>query len=257
MPTEKGLRADGCVPSKVPQMKSSRFFLPLFTLFLLTVNLIVFGYFGDYVSRIVRFASMFFFFLIALGPKYFKGSALVIFFAFVINDFLLIYFESSFNQNLVLFIRLCAYLLLARLVWPYLKKIKVEKFQGVVFGVILIFNLLLTYYLNDSINGESDSGYLENLLFYGYSISIILSVSIAFTFYNRYTDKTSVFFVIAVMALVMSDFTYFIGFYLGFREFYYLDRAFNIVAIGVLLHFLFLYKQKIADGCYNKTREIF
>lgn len=238
-------------------MKPSRIFLPVFTLFLLTVNLIVFGYFGDYVSRIVRFASMFFFFLIALGPKYFKGSALVIFFAFVINDFLLIYFESSFNQNLVLFIRLCAYLLLARLVQPYLKKVKVEIFQGVIFGVVLILNLILLYNLNDSINAGEDSTFLDELLLYGYGTAIIISVTIAFTFYNRYTDKTSIFFLIAVMALVMSDFTYFIGFYLGFREFYYLDRAFNIVAIGVLLHFLFLYKQKIAVGYYNKTREIF
>lgn len=238
-------------------MKPNKLLLPALTIFLLVVNLIVFGYFGDFISRIVRFITMVLFFLMALLPKYFKSSALIIFFAFVINDFLLIYFESSINQDLVLFIRLCAYLLMARLVQPYLKKIKVELFQGIIFGVVLILNLVLLYSLNDSINSGGDVTILDELLFYGYGTAIFVTVGIAFTFYNRYTDKGSVFFVIAVMALVMSDFTYFIGFYLGFREFYYLDRAFNIVGVGVLLHFLFLLKKKINTGYYNKSKAIF
>jgi hypothetical protein len=54
----------------------------------------------------------------------------------------------------------------------------------------------------------------------------------------------------------MSDLTFFVGFYLDFPEFYYLDRGFNIVAIGFLLHFLFLYKNKIERGFYNREGDI-
>lgn len=233
-------------------MKYNRLILPIFTILLLVVNLLVLGLFGEHVSGIVRFISMTLFFVMSLRAQYFKRSALILFSAFVINDFLLIYYDSSFSQNLVLFIRMCAYLLLARMVMPYLKKIKIEKFQGIIFTVVLILNFILLHQLNDSINPGEDGGLWGELLLFGYGSAIIISVSVAFTFYNRYTDESSIFFLIALMALVMSDFTYFIGFYLEFREFYFLDRAFNIVAIGVLLHFIYLFKKKIELGFYGK-----
>ena len=238
-------------------MKLYKYFLPVATFFLLILNLVVFGFFGDTVSQIVRFISMGMFFLIFLSPKYFKKSALVIFSAFLVSDFLLINYESTFNQNLILFIRLCAFLLLARLVQPYLKKIRIEIFQATIFGVILILNVLLLHYADETINVGRKPGFLEEILLYGYGLAAIISVSVAFTFYNRYTDNSSVFYLLAVIGLIMSDFTYFIGFFLGFREFYYLDRAFNIMAIGSLLHFVFLFKNSIAKGSYSKEQEIF
>lgn len=237
-------------------MNPHKSLLPFFTVFLLVVNVLIFGLFGDHVSSIARFISMVFFFLLSLRPQYFKRSALILLSAFVINDFLLIYFESALSQNLVLLIRLGAYLLLARMVMPYLKKIKVEKFQWIIFAVVLILNLFLLYQLNGSINPGDEASIWEEILLYGYGTSIIISVSVAFTFYNRYTDNTSIFFLIALLALVMSDFTYFIGFYLGFSEFFYLDRAFNIAAIGVLLHFIYLYKKKIELGYYERPEKI-
>lgn len=237
-------------------MTYNRLILPIFTILLLVVNLLVLGLFGDHISSIVRFVSMALFFGMSLRAQYFKRSALILFSAFVINDFLLIYFDSSFSQNLVLFIRMCAYLLLARMVMPYLKKIKLEKFQIIIFSVVLILNIILLHQLNDSINPGDEASIWEEILLYGYGTSIIISVSVAFTFYNRYTDNTSIFFLIALLALVMSDFTYFIGFYLGFSEFFYLDRAFNIAAIGVLLHFIYLYKKKIELGYYERPEKI-
>jgi hypothetical protein len=54
---------------------------------------------------------------------------------------------------------------------------------------------------------------------------------------------------------VLSDLTFFIGFYLDFPEFYYLDRGFNIIAIGALLHFLFLFKRKIARNFYERVED--
>lgn len=237
-------------------MNSNQKFLPFFTVFLLVVNLLIFGLFGAHVSSIARFVSMVLFFLLSLRPQYFKRSALILFSAFVLNDFLLIYYESSLSQNLILFIRLGAYLLLARMVMPYLKKIKMEKFQIIIFSVVLILNLVLLHQLNDSINPEESTEVWEEVLLYGYGTAIILAVSVAFTFYNRFTDKASILFLVALMALVMSDFTFFIGYYLGFSVFFYLDRAFNIIAIGVLLHFIYLYKKKIEIGYYNKTQTV-
>lgn len=237
------------------KIKLYEIFLPLVTAILLVANVMVYGYFGDHESGIMRFISMVLFFALFLSPRYYKKSALIIFAVFVFNDLLLIYYEDFINQNIVLFIRLFADLLMARLVLPYLKKIKVEFFEGILFGVILILNLLLLYNIQDSINSGQNTGWLGELLVYGYGTAAIISVSAAFTFYSRYFDKASIFFLLAVIGLVMSDLTYFIGFYLEFFEFYYLDRVFNILAIGFLLHFLFLFKRKITRGFYDRTRE--
>jgi hypothetical protein len=182
-------------------------------------------------------------------------SALLIFAAFVLNDLLLISFENFYSQSVVLFLRLSAYLLLARLVLPYLKKIRVQIFEGILFAGIFIMNLLLLYYIQDSIDAFEDFGLFDDILFYGYGISIILSVTAAFTFYSRYMDKASIFFLLSLIGLVLSDLTFFIGFYLDFSEFYYLDRGFNITAIGLLLHFLFLFKRKIARNFYEGVEE--
>lgn len=236
-------------------MNPRKLFLPIFTGSLVVINLLVLALFGDHVSSIARFISMSLFFLLFLRPKYYERSALIVFLAFVLNDFLLIYFEASFSQNLVLFIRLCAYLLIANMVRPYLKNIKIEKFQGIIFATVLILNVILLNLLDETIFAGKDAAIWEKVLLYGYGFSIILLVSIAYTFYNRYTDKSSVFFLIAVMGLVMSDFTYFIGFYLEFPVFYYLDRGFNVLGIGMLLHFLYLFKKKVELGFFQKTRK--
>ena len=229
--------------------------LPIVTVALLAANVIVLAIYGEYVSRIMRFFSMVAFFFLFLRSKYYKSSALIIFSAFVLNDLLLIFFETVMSQNLVLFIRLCAYILLAKLVLPYLRKIKIKLFEGLLFATILLMNVWLLYSIQDSINAVSNGGWLGEFLVYGYGTAAILSVIAAFAFYSRYVDKTSIFFLLAVIGLVMSDLTYFIGFYLDFPEFYYLDRSFNIVAIGFLLHFLFLFKKKIARGFYDMAGE--
>lgn len=241
----------------MPKTNPHNIFLVIVTIILLVANVVVVGYFGDYVSSMVRFVSMVLFFALFLNPRYYKKNAFVIFAAFVINDLLLVFYEDSINQDLVLFIRLCAYLLLARLVLPYLKKIKVQLFEGILFGLILFLNLLLLYNIQDTISTGQNEAWLEEFLLYGYGTATILLVSAAFTFYSRYIDKASIFFLLAVIGLVMSDFTYFIGFYLEFSEFYYLDRIFNILAVGFLLHFLFLFKRKIARGFYDVIGEKF
>ncbi|MGB7843441.1 MAG: hypothetical protein WBL21_11655 [Salinimicrobium sp.] len=237
------------------KIKPYKKFLPLVTAILLVANVMVYGYFGDYESGIMRFISMVVFFAFFLSPRYYKKSALIIFAVFVFNDLLLIYYEDFINQNIVLFIRLFAYLLMARLVLPYLKKVKIHLFEGIFIGAILILNLLLLYSVQGVINAGKNAGWLGELLVYGYGTATIILVCAAFTFYSRYFDKASIFFLLAVIGLVMSDLTYFIGFYLEFYEFYYLDRVFNILAIGFFLHFLFLFKRKVASGFYDRTLE--
>lgn len=237
-------------------MNPYKLFLPVLTLALVTVNLLAFGYFGDYVSRIVRFVSMFLLFIVFMTPKFYKTNGLIIFSLYVINDLLLINFESLFVQNVVLFIRLIAYFLLANLLRPYLKGIRIRKVQGAVFIIVLIINLLLLQFVNEIIAEDRPTSFLVDLLFYGYGASVIVAVTLAFTFYNRYTEKASIFFLLAILFLILSDMTYFFGFYLDFPEFYYLDRALNLVGIGFLLHFFFLFKKNFENGNVLKSKNL-
>ena len=234
-------------------MKSPTF-LSVVTFGLLITNLFVLGYFGDYESRVTRFASMLIFFFIFLRSRYFKSRALPIFAALVVNDLLLISYEESSVQNLILLIRLSLYLLLGNLVLPYIRKIKVKLIEGLFFVGILVINFFLLSYMNDSIKIEN-SGWLEEALFYGYGTALIISISMAFTFYNRYSDNASIFFLLSLIILAMSDLTFFIGYYLEFHEFYFLDRGFNIIALGFLLHFISLFNRKIASGFYEIKSE--
>ncbi len=237
-------------------MQRHKIFLPLITIILLVVNLLVYGIYGDDVSRTIRFISMVIFFLIFLKPDYYKKNALIIFVAFVLNDFLLIFYETFINQNLVLFIRLCAYLLLAGLVFPYLRKVKIHIFDKILFTGILIINWFLLYNIKDSIGAGQNASWLEDGLLYAYGTSLIIAMATAFSFYSRYIDKASIFFLLSIIGLLMSDLTFFVGFYLDYPEFYYLDRGFNILAIGFLLRFLFLFKNKIARGFYEAEEDI-
>ncbi|MCY2688472.1 hypothetical protein [Salinimicrobium sp. TH3] len=237
-------------------MQRYKKFLSIITVALLVANLLVYGIFGDDVSRTMRFISMVVFFVIFLNPAYYKKNALLIFVAFVLNDFLLIFYETLINQNLVLFIRLCAYLLLARLVFPYLRKIKIHIFDKILFTGILIINWFLLYNIKDTIGSGQNASWLEDVLIYAYGTSLIIAVATAFSFYSRYIDKASIFFLLSIIGLLMSDLTFFVGFYLDFPEFYYLDRGFNIVSLGFLLHFLLLFKNKIARGFYNGENDV-
>ncbi len=125
------------------------------------------------------------------------------------------------------------------LIWIVLKTLKILEsnlFQKIIFALAVILNVFLLHYLLEMMP-VAEYTLLFNFMLYLYGFSIILCVTTAMSYNNRYADKSSIFFLGAVLSLVLSDLTYFIAFILGFDVFFLVDRTFNIVGIALLLQF--------------------
>jgi hypothetical protein len=122
--------------------------------------------------------------------------------------------------------------------------------QKIVFTLALALNLYLLYTLVDMMpTGEYNL--LFNAMFYLYGLAIIICVSAAVSYSNRYANKPSIIFLAAVLCLVFSDLTYFIGFNLNFSEFFVADRIFNILGIALILHFMQNFSIQEETKSYN------
>ena len=155
-----------------------------------------------------------------------------------------------------MFIRLCAYLLLAGLVLPYLKKIKVQRFEGIFFGVDLITEFTIACLMYRTPEQIENAGWLGQLLVYGYGTAAILSVSAAFTFYSRYIDKASRFFLHCRDRAGNLNFTTSSDFILDFLSSTTSTKYFNILLqLAFFCIFYFFLRERLMGFCVKLKGE--
>ncbi len=225
-------------------MKPFKHLLPLLTLGLIIVNLTTFMlYVSDDVNRWMRFGNMILFFLLFITPYYYNKKGLIVLILFLICDGLLIYYESAFVNALIFITRSVSYLLLAVMVVQRVRKLKTNLLQKLIFTFAVALNIFLLYSLIEMVPSSKYYTFID-FLFYIYGISVIVCVIIAVSYSNRYADKTSLFFLGAVLSLAFSDLTYFISVYLKFSDFYLAVIVFNILGIALVLQFLLVDKTK-------------
>ncbi len=227
-------------------MKPYNYFLPVFTLVLIILNLWVMINLDEMVNRWVRFASMLIFFLLFISPLYFNKRGLLIFVLLLISDGLLINYENPVFNALIFITRAAIFLALIQIVLVRLRELQTNLFQKIVFSIAIGLNIFLLYTLVEMVPPDQSYTFFD-VLFYFYGVSVIMCVSAAVSFSNRFANKASIFFLGAVLSLVLSDLTYFISFNLGFSEFFLVDRVFNIVGIALLLQFMFLERLENKD----------
>ncbi|TXD92520.1 hypothetical protein [Gillisia hiemivivida] len=196
-------------------------------------------YLDDMVSRWMRLASMFAFFLLFLSPWYYNKQGLLVFTLLLISDVLLINFENPFFNALIFIVRASIFLAFIGLVLNRLKQLQTNLFQKIVFTIAIGLNVFLLYMLVTMVSA-SPSYTFYDILFYFYGISVIMSVSAAVSFSNRYTNRASIFFLGTVLSLAFSDLAYFIAYNLNLSEFFLADITFNLLGIAFLLKFMFL-----------------
>lgn len=224
-------------------MKPYKHILPLLTVGLIILNIAAIVFFSQDVNRWMRFGNMILFFLLFLTPYYYNKKGLLVLFLFLICDTLLIYYESVIINALIFIIRSVSYLLLAGMVIRRVRKLKTNMLQKLIVIFAVALNIFLLYTLIEMVPSSKYYSIFD-FLFYLYGFSVIVSVIIAVSYSNRYADKTSLFFLGAVLSLAFSDLTYFISVYLKFSEFYFADFVFNILGIALLLQFLLVDKTK-------------
>jgi len=224
-------------------MKANKHLLQILTVIIIIANLAIMIHYGTGVNRWLRFANICIFFSLFLTPYYYNKKGLLVMTFFLICDGLLIYYESDLVNALVFIIRGASFLLLARMVVDRVRKLKTNLFQKLIFTLAIALNVFLLYSLIEMVPSAPYYSIFD-LLFYLYGVAVIICVTIAVSYSNRYADKTSLFFLGAILGLVFSDLTYFIGFYLKFYEFYLADMVFDIIGISLVIQFLLLEKSK-------------
>jgi len=228
-------------------MKPYKHFLLITTLTLIVINLWVMINLDEVVSRWVRFASMLIFFLLFISPLYYKKGGLLVFTLLLFSDGLLVNYEDPVINALIFILRAVIYLALIGLVYTRLKQLQTNLFQKIIFTIAIGMNLYLLYLLADMVPVGQSYSFID-VLFYLYGLAVIVCVTAAVSFSNRYANRASIFFLGAVLSLAFSDLTYFIAFNLGFSEFFMVDRVFNILGIAFLLQFMFLERLENIDA---------
>lgn len=204
------------------------------------LNFFLMWSFGEDMSRGTRFFTMLFFFVIFYNIVEYSKLSTWIFLLFVLCDALLIFYENPLVKSLTYSSRIFAYFLLIWIVVPKLKKLKFNFWQILISVGILILNIFLLYELSE-ILPESSQYPLFLPLFYLFGFTVIALVIAAISYHNRFSNLLSFFYIAAVFALVLSDLTFYIAYYLNFPVFYYADRLFNILGIISLINFFQMY----------------
>ena len=211
--------------------------------------------FSTEVSDYVRFGDMLVFFAFLLFTRTYKKKHLLLFVLLTASDGFIIFYKIPIFNLLTFVMRICIYFLLLSLVVKKLKRLKVELSQVAVFGVVLLINIFLLFALAEMVPSHYEYDSFRTL-FYIYGLAIILVVSAAISYSNRYENKISLYFIAAVLGLIFSDLTYFIAFYLEFEEFYIPDRIFNLLGVAFLVQYVNAATQRDAHSKDLFTKNI-
>jgi len=217
-------------------MNFNKLSLALITAFLVIINIYGLLEFSTEVSDYMRFGNMLIFYLFLLFSKEYSKKHLILFTLLLVGDAFLIFYTIPIFNLLTFVMRIAIYLVMFSLVYKKLKNLKFEFSQLAVFGVVLIINIFLLFAVVEMVPAQYDNDAFRSL-FYLYGVAIIIIVSAAISYSNRYENKISLYFIAAVLGLIFSDLTYFIAFYLKFEEFYVPEKIFNILAVAFLVQY--------------------
>ncbi len=192
-------------------------------------------------ARIVSCALLFSFFVIISKLK--RNLLTVTFALFLISALLSLQNEVLLIRKLNLGVVITAYLLLILHVLPMVKNLKTDLFQKMTFILIVGVNLYMLYSLADMKGGKIQD-YTQLVLLFLRGISIIGVGIMAFSYCNRYSNTGSIYFLLAVLGLVLSDIFAFVSFYLEIWNFVFVDRFFYIIGIACLARYATLYRKE-------------
>ena len=218
-------------------MKNLRNLLVLIGIILLASNLYVISEFGLQESRWLRIlGTSILFFIFLIGAKREDKYLIFGFSLLLVSDFLLIKYEIPWVKKLTFTLVILAYLSLIKHISPYVRNLEANLVQKLMFIVILAINVVMLYFLIDMVGDKWDDSW-HTYLFYLYGMTMIVMVVLGFSYSNRYSNKSSFYFLWAVLGFVISDISGFLAYYLNVGEFYFPDRIFYIIGLLCLVKF--------------------
>ncbi len=225
-------------------MKNLKTVLIVIGVILLIANFYIILEFGLMESRWLRIlGTTVLFSIFSIGSKRKEPFLFLAFLLLLLSDFLLIKYEVPWIKKLTFIFVIMAYLSLIKHIRPYVRNLETNLFQKGLFVGILGINIVMLYLLIDMAGTKWDDSW-HTFLFYLYGMSMIVMVVLGFSYSNRYSNKSSFYFLWAVLGLVISDISGFMAYYLGVELFYFPDRLFYIIGLLCLVRFSRMDKNK-------------
>lgn len=217
-------------------MKASKLTLIVLVLVLLVMNTWAILAPALLYYRLLRLVSTLTFLLFLSFQKEHSKKLQGVLSLLLCSDILFIFYDHPVFQAFTFILRIFTYLLVIYLIREEIRGLKTNLFQKIIFFGALSLNLFMLSALQDMIPQAFDSWILD-VLFYIYGFSIIFMVIAAVSYSNRFANKASFYFMMAVLSFTFSDITSFIAYYLGFSEFYFADRLFYVAGLAGLIVF--------------------
>jgi hypothetical protein len=218
-------------------MKNLKTLLIVIGAILLITNFYVIYEFGLLESRWLRIlGTSILFSIFLIGAKRKEPFLLIGFILLLVSDFLLLKYEIPWVKKLTFTLVILAYMSLIKHIRPYVRNLEANLLQKGLFVGVLGINIVMLYLLIDMAGSKWDDSW-HIFLFYLYGMSMIVMVIFGFSYSNRYSDKSSFYFLWAVLGFVISDISSFMAYYLNVEEFYYPDRIFYIIGLLCLVKF--------------------
>lgn len=225
-------------------MKNLKSVLIVIGVILLITNLYVILEYGLLENRWLRIiGTSLLFSIFLMGAKREEPFLMLGFSLLLISDFLLIKYEIPWVKKLTFSLVILAYLSLIKHISPYVRNLEANWMQRIMFVVVMGINIGMLYLLIDMVGPGWDDSW-HTFLFYLYGMSMIIMVVLGFSYSNRYSNKSSFYFLWAVLGFVISDISSFMAYYLKVEEFYYPDRIFYIIGLLSLVKFSRMDKNK-------------
>lgn len=189
-------------------------------------------------GRIISTLSLMAFFLKDFRRK--KYLLLTILTLFLTADVFALNYQDVFMQQAFFVLQSLAYLLLLVRIGKYLIKPKLRLYQKLYFSVVVLLNFAFVILIG-GILAEEVQNFMLQITFYVYGISAVFFISGGILYYERFPNYLSTAFLLAVAGLVLSNLMGFSAHFLGFSEFFYIDRLFYVIGIAGLVAYSYYF----------------
>ncbi|NNE32533.1 MAG: hypothetical protein HKN40_09200 [Winogradskyella sp.] len=219
--------------------------LIILTSILLIANFYVISECTTHDRRVINLISIICYFLVFLG---FGGAKKILLLysilAFLGTDYLLIYYDTNEVVTKVIpVLKISAYFLLTVSVFEKVKLLNNKSSIIIGFLVIIALNVLWMFNLIWK-SSEKFNDNFEIVLHLLYGLIMVWMCTIAINCYMRFKTTKSLFFLLFILGVILSDASWFLAYYFDIKFFFY---------IYTILYFIGLaYMVRYADSTGNK-----
>lgn len=204
---------------------------------LILVNLAVIFFGTIEHSRLIRLVTI----CVVSAIFYLKRSAnnfwiLGVLCLFVVRDLFFQFYENSWGYKGYLTFGILAYATLIAERLPKLKDIKITSGFVLITSGLIAANTYTLYSIMEMLSYDFNDA-LEVVLFYLFGAVMMIMAVVAISYNNKFNSTRSLLYNYLVFVFIFSDVAALMAYYFGLFEFYYVDRAFMITGVLLLVNY--------------------